>query len=114
VLLALVVIFYIPALGLIELALALVLGAVIGVSGADEDRLSTLAIVAGTMQTAWFFFIASPPEGMIGGQLSLATSVGLVVGGALWRGGIVQPIQLPRAIAQRRGGGRTPRVLYAT
>jgi hypothetical protein len=86
---------YAPPLGVVELSTAVVLLAILG-GGADEGRLATAVIVSASLQCCWFLIIAAPPDGMIGGQLSLLSSIGLLVGGVLWRIGLAPPPPPPR------------------
>ncbi|MBA3464798.1 MAG: hypothetical protein H0T46_32995 [Deltaproteobacteria bacterium] len=73
-----------PAVGIVELAVGFVLLVAVGGRGYSERRLALTAMIIGAVCTFWFGLWATTAEALIGVYLSLASSVGLLLGGSLW------------------------------
>lgn len=93
-----------PSVGIVELTVGLVLLSAIGVSGVSELRLAATATLIGALCVAWFGLWTSSVDALYGVHLSLASSIGLLVGGALWVVEVLmQPsAAVPRAVVRRR------------
>jgi hypothetical protein len=92
-----------PAIGLVELLAAAVV--VLAIWGdVTERRAATAMALIGAICTVWFAAWTSTPEALIGVELSLVASLGLLFGGLWWLGEAVgkPPIDVPRAVARRR------------
>lgn len=76
--------------GLVQLGFACALAGILGLRGHDEKRLAIAITVLASVETLWFVFVAAPPDGMIGGQLSLLAAAGTVAGSILWQGEIAR------------------------
>ncbi len=97
-----------PVIGVIELLLGLGLLASIGWSSLSERRLAATAILIGAVSTLWFGLLSVTPDALLGVHLSLASSVGLFLGGVLWltEVSLAPSVLVPPAIAIR--GGHSP------
>jgi hypothetical protein len=93
-----------PPIGIIELALGLVLLAVIGWHGSSERRLALSAIAIGATSSAWFLFWCITPGALVGVLLSFASACGLLVGGLVWLAeiAIARSPRLPAAVLRNR------------
>jgi hypothetical protein len=77
-----------PGLGIVELALGLILLAVIGTKGHSERRIAATAIVLAAVSVLWFGLWASTAGALIGVYLTLVASIFLLAGALLWLGEI--------------------------
>ena len=93
-----------PAVGIVELTVGLALIAAIGTAGVSEARVALTTIVMGAVCTLWFGLWSLTSDALLGVQLSLGCSVGLLLGGGVWLGEVlVQPaVILPAAVLRRR------------
>jgi hypothetical protein len=97
----------VPEIGIPELAAGIVLLLVIGLWRTTEHRLAAAAILVGVMSTLWFGLWCLDDGALIGVYLSLASSVGLLVGAVLWRRELAgrSPIAVPAAVVRSRDPG---------
>lgn len=93
-----------PSIGVVELTVGLVLLSTIGLHGASETRLAASTVLIGALCTAWFGLWSASVDALYGVHLSLASSIGLLVGGVMWLAEVVvYPRALvPRAVVRRR------------
>ena len=73
-----------PAVGIVELSVGAVLLAAVGGRGYSERRLALTAMIMGAVCMFWFGLWTTTTEALIGVHLSLASSIGLFIGGTLW------------------------------
>jgi len=101
-----VLVVVVPAVGVLELMIGTVLLVIVGLSGTTEARIAGTGIAVGSISMIWFGFWSVTPDALLGVYLSLASSVGLLVGSLEWlRELICRPgIDMPRAVAARRVG----------
>jgi len=99
-----VVIPVVPQIGGPELAFALVVLQVLGLWRTTEARVAAAAVVVGVVSTLWFALWCLDDGAMLGVYLSLASSVGLLLGAVMWRGELAgrPPVEVPPAVARRR------------
>jgi hypothetical protein len=92
-----------PSVGIVELTVGLVLLSAIGVSGVSELRLAACAALIGALCTFWFGLWAASGDALYGVHLSLASSMGVLVGGLVWVVDVlVNPAaHVPRAVVRR-------------
>jgi hypothetical protein len=93
-----------PSVGIVELTVGLVLLSAIGVHGVSEIRLAASAALIGALCTAWFGLWAASADALYGVHLSLASSIGMLVGGCVW---LIEALAdpsaaVPRAVVRRR------------
>jgi hypothetical protein len=95
-----------PALGIIELMISAFVFAGIATGGHSERRAASTATIVGAICTLWFGFWTATSDALLGAYLSLASSIGLLVGGLVWLGetaaNVAPLILIPRAVARRR------------
>ncbi len=93
-----------PSVGMVELVVGLVLLSAIGLQGVSELRLAGSVVLIGALCTTWFGLWTASVDALYGVHLSLASSVALLVGGAVWLVEVVvQPAAVvPRAVLHRR------------
>lgn len=89
-----------PALGVIELALGLLFLAAIGWRGSSEHRLALALVAVGATSSLWFALWSLTPGALLGVYLSLASALGLFVGGLVWFAELepLAPGRLPPAV----------------
>jgi hypothetical protein len=75
----------VPEIGIPELAAGVVLLLVIGLWRTTEPRVAAAAILVGAVSTLWFGLWCLDDGALAGVYLSLASSVGLLLGAVLWR-----------------------------
>jgi len=92
-----------PSVGVVELTVGLVLLSAIGVRGVSELRLAGSAALIGALCTAWFGLWTSSADALYGVHLSLASSLGLFVGGGIW---LVEVLAQPGPVVPRAVVGR--------
>jgi hypothetical protein len=92
--------FVVPALGILELMLAMLFLAVIGVHEPSERRVAAAATAVGAVATIWFGFLTASPSALPGVVVGLAGSIGLAVGGVRWL--LEGARRIPTAIARPR------------
>ncbi|HEU4733651.1 MAG TPA: hypothetical protein VFT22_37410 [Kofleriaceae bacterium] len=80
----------VPEVGIAELAIALALLMIVGVSRTTERRVATAAIVVGAASTLWFAVWAFTEEARYGVYLSLAGGCGLLAGSLVWLRGLAR------------------------
>ncbi len=99
-----VVFLVVPSVGIVELTVGLVLLTTIGLKGASEIRLAASTVLIGALCTAWFGLWTASVDALYGVHLSLASSIGLLVGGLVWLGEVlIHPsVLVPRAVVRRR------------
>ncbi len=73
-----------PAIGIVELFLGVVLVAAVGGRGYAEQRIALTALIMGAVCSLWFAIWTLTDSALLGVHLSLASSVGLVLGGGVW------------------------------
>jgi hypothetical protein len=73
-----------PAVGIVELAVGVVLIAAVGGRGWGERRLAITAVIMGAVCTFWFGLWTATSDALLGVHLSLASSIGLFLGGLVW------------------------------
>lgn len=103
-----------PGIGIVELAVGLALIATVGTHGASELRVAATALVMGAVCTLWFGLWSATGDALLGVRLSLASSVGLLAGGAIWfvearRPPARVPIAMVRRGWRRARSSRYPR-----
>ena len=88
-----------PTVGIIEVAVGLVLVATIGGRRGSERRIAVSGVVIGAVCTVWFGLWSVTPEALLGVYLSLASSVGLLLGSTMWVAELLlcPPALVPRA-----------------
>ena len=88
-----------PTVGVIEVAVGLVLVATIGGRPGSERRIAVSGVVIGAVCTVWFGLWTATPDALLGVYLSLASSVGLLVGSVVWVTEVLlrPPSLVPRA-----------------
>ncbi|MDB4955528.1 MAG: hypothetical protein JWO36_3097 [Myxococcales bacterium] len=95
-----------PPVGIIELMITALIFAGIDTSGHSERRAASAATIVGAICTLWFGFWTATSDALLGAYLSLASSIGLLVGGLIWVGEtahqVAPLILIPRAVARRR------------
>ena len=93
-----------PSVGIVELTVGLVLLTAIGIGGVSELRLAATATLIGALCVTWFGLWTASVDALYGVHLSLVSSMGLLVGGALWVVEVlIQPAAaVPRAVVRRR------------
>ena len=93
-----------PPIGVIELGLGLALLAAIGWTGGSERRLALTAITIGATSSLWFAMWCLTPDALIGVYLSLASALGLFIGGLVWFAEIAlaRTVRMPSAVIHRR------------
>jgi hypothetical protein len=93
-----------PPVGVIELLIGGVLLVTVGVSGSSEPRAVASGIIVGVICVVWFGCWAVTPDALIGVYLSLASSLGLLVGCLAWLRELVgrSPVDMPVAVAAAR------------
>lgn len=93
-----------PSIGVVELIVGLVLLSAIGLRGVSELRLAGSVALIGAICTMWFGLWTASVDALYGVHLSLASSIGLLLGGSAWLVEVVmQPAALvPRAVLYRR------------
>jgi hypothetical protein len=100
-----VLLFLSPAVGIIELVISAFIFAGIDTNGHSEHRAAVAVTSVGAICTLWFGLWASTADALLGVDLSLCASIGLLVGGLVWLAETShQPmplIILPRAVARR-------------
>jgi hypothetical protein len=94
------VIPFVPQVGFAEVALAFVLIGLVGWHG-GERRFAITALVVGVASTAWFAFWCMSPDALLGVYLSLASSLGLVGGAAVWLFDLARSTPLAQAVLRR-------------
>ncbi len=89
-----------PSIGVVELLVGLTLISTIGTQGASEARIALTALVLGVVCVVWFGMWTLAEDALLGVKLSLASSVGLVVGAGVWlvELWIAPPATVPRAV----------------
>ncbi len=96
--------FLLPPVGIVELLVATVLLAAIGLDGYSERRAATMTTAIGVVCTMWFGLWSASSDALLGVYLSLVASLGLWIGGLVWIAetstGREVPIVLPRAVAR--------------
>ncbi len=93
-----------PSIGIVELTVGIVLLTTIGVNGVSETRLAAATVMIGLLCTGWFGLWTASVDALYGVHLSLASSIGLLVGGVVWLvETVIHPSALvPRAVVRRR------------
>ncbi len=79
-----------PAVGIVELFLGIVLVAAIGGRGYAEQRMALTAVIMGAVCTLWFGLWSLTTSALLGVHLSLASSIGLFLGGVVWFGELLR------------------------
>jgi hypothetical protein len=99
-----VVIPIVPAVGIPELGLGVVLLLVLGLWRTTEPRIAAAAAVVAAVSTLWFGLWCLGDGALIGVHLSLASSAGLLLGAVMWRLELADrpPVDVPPAVARRR------------
>lgn len=99
-----VVIPVVPEIGVPELAVGVVLLLVVGLWRTTEPRVAAAALLVGAVSALWFGLWCLDDGALIGVYLSLASSVGLVLGAVLWRRELADrpPVDVPPAVARSR------------
>ncbi|HEX3765239.1 MAG TPA: hypothetical protein VHW23_41365 [Kofleriaceae bacterium] len=99
-----VVIPVVPEIGGPELAFGLVLLQVLGLWRTTEGRVAAAAVVAAVVSTLWFGLWCLDDGALIGVYLSLASSLGLLLGAMMWRSELADrpPVDVPPAVARCR------------
>jgi len=92
-----------PSVGIVELTVGLVLLSAIGLSGISELRFAGTVTLIGALCTMWFGLWTASTDALYGVHLSLASSIGLLVGGSVWLVEVaLQPAAVvPRAVLRR-------------
>ena len=83
---------------ILSFLLGVVLLTTIGVGGASEARLAGCAVMVGMLCTGWFGLWTASVDALYGVHLSLASSIGLMVGGLVW---LVEALICPSALVPR-------------
>jgi len=93
-----------PSIGIVELTVGIVLLTTIGVQGVSETRLAATTVIIGALCAGWFGLWTASVDALYGVHLSLASSIGLFVGGVVWLAEtLLYPSALvPRAVVRRR------------
>ena len=98
-----IVFLIVPSIGIVELTVGIVLLTTIGVNGVSETRLAAATVMIGLLCTGWFGLWTASVDALYGVHLSLASSIGLLVGGLVWLvETLVEPgVPVPRAVVRR-------------
>src|SRR5690606_23799081 len=93
-----------PSVGIVELTVGLALLAAIGSTGISQRRIALTAIVIGAVCTLWFAMWSTSDDALLGVYCSLASSIGLLLGGSLWLCEVMleRPVFVPTAVLRRR------------
>jgi hypothetical protein len=92
-----------PSVGIVELSVGIVLLATVGSRGFTEHRLALTALIMGAVCTLWFGLWSATADALLGVHLSLASSIGLFLGGGFWFIELLMhpPARMPIAVARR-------------
>ena len=93
----------VPEVGLPEVAVGIVLLLIVGLARTSEPRVAASAIAVALVSALWFSVWCLDDSALLGVYLSLASAVGLALGGLLWwRELAVRPsVDVPAAVARR-------------
>ena len=92
-----------PSSGIVAVTIALTMQGALGVKRIVEQRIAIATIAIALLMSVWFAMVASPPDGMIGGELSFGASIALLIASVLWTSDArppPSPPELPRAIVR--------------
>jgi hypothetical protein len=100
----------VPEIGVPELGLGAALLVLLGLSRASERRVAAAALVVAIGSTSWFAVWCLDDSALIGAYLSLASSLGLLLGAVLWRRELAEH---PAGLAPVRRGAAAGDVILA-
>lgn len=92
-----------PSSGIVAVTIALTIQGALGIKQIVERRIAIATIGIAVVMSVWFFMVASPPDGMIGGELSFGASIALLIAAIMWTSDArppPEPPELPRAIVR--------------